>query len=813
MKISLNLLKQFGEFDTATSELVSLIASRIGQVESVIDLGEHYKGIVVGVITSAATHPNADKLGLYQVDIGGRIVQVVAGDKTLIANDRVAYLAPGCTVPSSVGEHALVITAKEIRGQTSDGMLASAEELNFGDAHEGVLKLDADAEAGTSLAAVYHLNDTILEVENKVLTHRPDLFGHLGFARELAGISNRSFKSPDWYSQTELSWPEPADPLELSIVIDADEAVPRFSAVAYRGVNVKQSSLQIQTWLTRLGIRPVNNVVDLTNYLMILSAQPLHAFDYDKVIAEAGNGVLTVRYANKDEQLTLLDGKTITPHPQAVVIAGAKGALALGGVMGGQSTEVDMNTKNIILEAANFDMYSIRNTSMAHGISSDAVTRFIRGQNPEQIAPVQAKARELLAEWTGAQTASGFIDIYQSPPKTRSITVDSQRINALLGTNHSADEVADRLRQVELQVEQRGNELTIAVPSWRRDLAITEDIVEEVGRLYGFDTIKAKVPQRSIRPASLTTLQQLVQNSRLTLSAAGATELLTYSGIPQRLLTAADQDPDQAYRVRNALSPDFEHMRMSLTPSLMDKVNLNFRQGWDKLAVFEIGTTQLKSLTLESLPVEQFSLALVYASKVAQPSAAYYYARKYLVHWLGTRGYRYQLLASSPASDDAWLSQVASPFAADRRALIKLDDDVIGVVGEFSARIRRLAKVPAHCAGFELNLKRLDAAPTPPKTCRPLPRFPKVTNDLTLAVSLDHTHETVADALNKALSHDEIKTDVKPLQSYRAPYGQRHLSFRLWFYHDQRTLTQLEVNAYLERVVSVLAEQLGARQI
>ncbi|HET7827644.1 MAG TPA: phenylalanine--tRNA ligase subunit beta, partial [Candidatus Saccharimonadales bacterium] len=346
-------------------------------------------------------HPNADKLSLCLVDDGGvnkqvkraadGLIQVVCGAPNVKAGLLAAWIPPGATVPSTYDKEPFVIEARPIRNKTSYGMLASAKELDIGDDHSGIVEIDKDTKPGDSFAELYQMDDCIIDIENKMFTHRPDLFGMLGIAREIAGIQNRAFKSPAWYQETaSLPTDGRKNVLKLTVKNDVPKLVPRFCAVAVKDVKVETSPLWLRASLSRLGVKAINNIVDLTNFYMLLTAQSLHAYDYDKV----KTGVLGARLSKKGEKLALLNGKTITLNGGAVVITDGQKPIGLGGVMGGADTEVDEHTKNIILESASFDMNQTRRTAMEYGLFTDAATRFTKNQSPRQTMAVLGKAVE-----------------------------------------------------------------------------------------------------------------------------------------------------------------------------------------------------------------------------------------------------------------------------------------------------------------------------------------------------------------------------------------------------------------------------------
>ncbi|TXG77125.1 phenylalanine--tRNA ligase subunit beta [Patescibacteria group bacterium] len=575
----------------------------------------------------------------------------------------------------------------------------------------------------------------------------------------------------------------------------------------------------MQSHLKRAGVRPINNVVDITNYIMLLTAQPLHAFDFDKV-AQDGVAHIVVRRPHDGETMTLLDGKQIKPHKDAILICNQAEPIALGGVMGGGNSEVDANTTRVILEAATFDMYNIRRTSMTHGIFTDAVTRFNKGQPAAQLLPVLHKALAMFEELVGAQVASEVVDSHPQTPAPVTVNVSTDFINARLGSSFTADGMAKLLRNVECDVNIRGDELRVGVPFWRTDIEIAEDVVEEVGRLFGFNQLPLELPTRSIRPVAPEPGSALRTNIRQALSRAGANELLTYSFVHGDLLAKVGQDTKHAFKLKNALSPDLQYYRLSLTPSLLDKVHPNVKAGFDRFAVFEAGKTHIVGMNGdEDLPREYERLSLVYAdNKPAKDTgAAYFQAKRYLTELLDGLGITYCI---EPV--DFELTQLidqleAAPFDLARSAYIRIDDAVAGFVGELKPTVRQKLKLPVHTAAFELDLQRLLATDRQSSSYQPLSRYPSVSQDISLRVQAGVQYQTVLHELASALQQHQpadVRVEISPLDIYQTETDESvHMTYRVTVVSMERTLQAVQVNQLLDEVAAELTASIGAVRV
>jgi phenylalanyl-tRNA synthetase beta chain len=829
MKVSLNLMKMYSDaaqWELSLAELVAKIGSQLGAVEETIDLSDKYKGAVIAKIVSCHPHTGSDHLNICMVDDGGVVkniprdangyVQVVCGAPNVRQDLLVVWLPPETVVPESFGKaEPFVLGARAIRGELSNGMLASLKELDVSDDHSGIAEVDVDAKPGTAFAKAYGLeNDAIIDIENKMFTHRPDGFGNLGVAREIAGIQNLPFQSPDWYS-TNVELPKATgEKLGLEVVNEIPELVPRYMAVVLGDITVKPSPIWLQSCLRRLGVRPINNVVDITNYMMLVTGQPLHAFDYDKVTGQK----IIIRKPKQGEKLPLLDGKIIEPHKDAMLICDAQKPIGLGGMMGGANSEIDAKTTRVVLECATFDMFTIRRTSMHHGIFTDAVTRYSKGQSPLQCAPVLAKTVADLLE-TGARVAADTIDIQPKPRVQKPVVLTAEFINARLGSTLQANKIATLLNNVECAVEEHGNELVVTPPFWRTDLEIPEDIVEEVGRMHGYQNLPHSLPTREMTATDMPPIDELKNRIRAILARAGASELQTYSFVPARLLQQVGQEKAHAFSIRNAISPELEHYRLSLTPNLLEKVHPNIKAGYGQFGLFEINKIHIKgeqNLDCDGLPREYQTVAFVFASSTKEPGAAYYHAKKYLDYLLQELGVKaeFKAVESTPGFEIG--RQVFAPFEQKRSAYVYAPEgDFAGFIGEYRAVVSKNLKLPAVCAGFEIDLERL-LKHQHHLRYQPLLKFPATEQDVCLKVRQEVTYAELETLVSQNLSTDErLRLTVAPLDIYQRGDDKIHkqITFRLTLQHHDRTLTTTEVNDMLDAMVQKIDAKVGAERI
>ena len=828
MKISLSTIKQLIDFELPEiGGLVERVNQRLGQIEEVIDLGAKYKDAKIARVVECRKHPNADKLSVTKIDDGGSVdgverdenglIQVVCGAPNVHSDMWVVWLPPGSVVPETFDDpEPFCLAPKELRGIVSNGMLASEQELGLSNSHEGIVELkDSDLPAsgvstldslkGVNFSEVFGLDDYIIDIENKMFTHRPDLFGHLGVAREISGIFEKNFTSPNEYLTTpEFSYtPE----LKLDVINNTPEASSRFMTATVKGVTIADSPMWLKCQLVAMGARPISNVVDLTNYTMLMSAQPIHAYDYDKL----RGAKLGVRFAESGERVTLLNGKECQLDKEDIVIVDGEGVIGLAGVMGGLDTEVTSETKNVVFEVAHFDMYKIRKTSMRYGVFSDAVTRFTKGQSFAQTDRVVGKILELLPNGQ----LDRVVDVSAEHADTSSqkaISIDIDFINQRLGSSFTSAEVIKILESTEFKVSMKASgNLSIIVPFWRTDIGLSEDVVEEVGRLYGFDKLPRKLPERSTMPVSKNSRREVKQKIRESLSKAGANETLNYSFVNEKILHNASQDVKKAFRLSNALSPDLQYYRLSVLPSLLDKIHANIRNGHNEFVLFEIGKGHVRDdIDRDGLPTEKNFVDLVYAAKDPGMGATYFHVRR-MVQQIGLDfGFSVNFLTFS--SDD---NQAFAMFEPDRSALIaSASGDILGVVGEFRQSVIKSFKLPERSAGATFDLDSLERVVNQPRQIySPLSNYPSTSQDISLRVDVTVSYGSVFDTVRSAVSsYHDIETTITPISIYQPADDKsiKTITLRLKFTNRQKTLSDGDVAPIIQNVVGAAAEKVSA---
>jgi len=814
MIISVNWLKKFTDIDVSIDELTELIGARLVEIESVKDLSEKYKDVIVVKVVECAPVPDSDHLNLTKIDDGGRaqnverdengLVQVVCGAPNVHAGMLAAWLPPASTVPETFDDaEPFVLGARKLRGFMSNGMLASAKELDLYEDHSGIIEIDKDAAAGTSFAELYELNDYLLDIENKSLTHRPDTFGVIGFAREIAGIQGKEFRTPEWLQDLNPVLDSEESVETPTVTIDDPELSDRFQVVVLAGVNeLAVSPLQVQTYLARSGVRPISAIVDVTNYMMLLVGRPLHAYDYDKVLAIGGGAAdIHVRAGRVGETLALLDGRTIETSADDIIIAVGETAVGLAGAMGGASTEVDTTTTRIMLEAATFNLYKLRAVQMRHGVFSEAITRFTKGVPAPLGTPVLVEAAKMMGQLAGARVVSAIADTYPGEHEAIVVMLRETIVNETLGTQFSAADIKEILENVECTVIVADGDISVTAPYWRHDIRIVEDVIEEIGRLTGFDSINPVLPMRDFSAVRPTAFDLLRTQLRSILVRAGANEVLTYNFIHGDVMRRAGQDPATAYRLTNSISPDLQYYRQSLTPSLLANIHQNSKAGYDHFALFELNKfhTKVHDLTEEGVPKELDSLAFVVSTTKKTNSAAYYEAKQYLEYIASELGLEF---VYEPLEEANY--PVTQPYEPLRSARVwdAKTHERIGVIGEFKRSVQKSFKLSGAVAGFEIAPQALlKLTMNRESSYRPLSKYPSTERDICFQVAGEVTYAEVSAAAKQALSHSQLLSTVSPLDIYQPESAEtKNITLRITLGSYDKTLAGEEVHQIMADV-------------
>ena len=792
MRISYEWLDDFIDLTDVSPKEAAAVLTRVGiEIESLrlVDLSQ----ILIGKILEQVPHPKSNKpLWVHQVDLGGgRVQQIIAGAPNAVVGSLVPVALPGTTVPNGN-----LVKDMTIAGYKAAGMLCSADELKLGDDHSGILILDSGT-PGDPLTTVIP-NQAILEAE--VTSNRPDCMGHLGLARELAAGLDRPLKRDFMPSFTGGANP-PGREL-VKVAIDDPDLCSRYIGCVVKGVKVGRSPDWLQRRLRACGVRPINNIVDITNYVLLEYAQPLHAFD----LAKLAGPEIHVRRANDGEKLLCLDGIERALTPDMLVIADASRPVAIAGVIGGEETAVGAETTDILLEAATFSGSSVRQTARTLGLRTEASARFERGLPPELALAGARRAASLIAELAGGTVHREWPDVYPRPQEPVRIRLKPWLVDEVLGIHVPLEESETILIRLGFHVKVLGDgEWDVLPPVFRLDVTIPEDLVEEVGRVWGSDRVPPTLPGRrhDIWTPLVPSLDRRLDAARDVLAGAGFNETWNPALVAGRKLEAL-RIAAYAMRVSNALSDDMDTLRTWLLPSLVDAVALNRDRGRDEVFVYEIASAYLAKVgEKNSQPDEPLRLAAVATAGNTAESGrqAFYRLKSVLAGCVGA--------LSAPALTDQ--RGAAELFHPGRCAAVTLDGRQLGYLGELHPTVGATLKVEGRLVAFEIDLEPVLGASQIPRA-QPLPRYPAVDRDLAVVVE-DHV---AASSLLSAIqeSAGELLVMARAFDEYHGSQvseGNKSIAFTLTFRSPERTLTDAEVDKVMNEIRSALEKRHQAR--
>ncbi|HYP22633.1 MAG TPA: phenylalanine--tRNA ligase subunit beta [Actinomycetota bacterium] len=791
MRVSLAWLREFVDVDVPLNALKEMLDLSGTKVDKVHRPGEGISGVVVAQVQEIDAHPNADNLSMVTVSTHEGAQRVVCGAKNFAVGDKVALARVGATLPE------MTITERKIRGEVSAGMLCSASELGVSKDHAGLLILPEDAELGQDVVRTLGLDDAIFELE--ITPNRPDCMSVVGVAREVAALTGNELRLPSAEVSVEDDLQAP-----VTVRIEDAEGCPRFVARYLTGVKVGPSPQWMASRLVAAGVRPVSNVVDVTNYVMMELGHPLHAYDAAKV----ADGLIVVRRAAPGESLTTLDGVDRTLVPDDLVIAGRDGVLGIAGVMGGATSEVSDETTDVILECAYFDHVTISYTSRRYGLRTEASARFERGADPEAPPFAAARAARLMAELAGARVSAAVVDEYPAPVERPSITLRPHRTSKVLGEDVPADRQARHLRSIGIEVEEAEGTFQTRVPSFRPDLTREIDLVEEVIRLYGIDRVASTLPPG--RAGRLDEVQRFDRALRRTLASLGLREAWTDSFLGPKELDdlglAADHPARSMVRLANPLVDERPGLRTTLLPGLLRAVARNVAHRADGVALFEIA--RVYEPTGDELPLEAQVLAAIFSGR-RRPQG--WTAAGASWDFFSAKGVLEAALSSLrlPAPE---LSPVEGmPFHPTRGASVSIAGTVAGAFGELHPDVCERFDVPEGAVAFELSLAPVVSALPERVKASDLPKFPPLLIDLAVVVDEEVPARTVAEIVRETGAPDV--TSARLFDLYRGdqvPAGKKSLAFALEIRAEDRTLTDEEAMQVRDRIVTALAERAGA---
>lgn len=797
MKVTLGWLKDYVDITLPVSELAHRLTMNGLNVEEILER-DPFKGVVIGKVVEVKKHPNADKLSLTRVDLGNDILNIVCGAPNVSAGQLVPVATVGTLMPGG-----FEIKKAKIRGEDSAGMICSKSELGFEkEKSPGIWELDSQKtyRLGESLAGFMNLSEIVFDID--VTSNRPDCLNVIGVAREIAVIENKPLKMP----KTEIEESQQSVSSLAKVRIDDPEGCPRYAARVIQDVHIGPSPQWLIDKLESVGLRSINNIVDVTNFVMLECGQPLHAFDYDEL---KGHQII-VRKSESGEKFQTLDGKTHNLNDATVVICDAERAIALGGIMGGKNTEISNKTKNILLESAYFDFKRIRRSSKFLGIASDASVRFGRGVDPEGTVKALNRAAAMIHALAGGRIVSGVIDTVAIPSARRTIQLRSDAVNRLLGMNIPEIEIESILNKLECVIRKiKNGEWEVNPPSFRTDLNKEEDLIEEIARIFGYEKIPNAQGSFIHYEEEESKTERLLKELRVILKEMGFSEAVTNPMVhPKFQLMVSPHAERSLMKIMNPISEEMSVMRVSMLPSLFDVVKGNiFRKNIDMM-IYEIGNIYLQNGN-NPLPDEQ---TIICGCITGKRNPTHWSVASEPFDFFDLKGSIMRIYQKFLLDSITFNPYNSHEVYASNSLEIKSGNQSLGRLGKIQKSILRYFDIDKDVWAFELNYSALLELARFKKTFKPISRYPSIQRDLALTVPKSVSAGSLMEVIRQKAGVNLESLDLFDLYTGdQIPADKKSLAFSLLFQSDERTLTEDEIDTAMKTVIAEVEKEFGAQ--
>lgn len=791
MLISLNWLKQYVEIKESIEEVANALTMIGQEVEAIEIQGENLENVVIGQIVEFDRHPNSDRLTLLKVNVGeGEPLQIICGATNHKLNDKVVVAKIGATLPGD-----FKIKKSKIRDVESYGMLCSEEELGFAKESDGIIILPEDAPIGKEYREYLNLNDVIFELE--ITPNRPDCLSHIGIAREIAAYYDRKVK----YPSIEINETIESINTLIKVNIDDKERCKRYVGKIVKNVKVQESPEWLKRRIQAMGLNPINNIVDITNFVMFEYNQPMHAFDFDKL-----KGNINVRAAKENEEITTLDGVDRVLKNNELVIADEERAIAIAGIIGGDATKIDNETKNIFVEVAYFTPDNIRRTSRELGIFTDSSYRNERGMDIQNLETVVERAVSLIAEVAGGEILSDTIDRYLEKPEKYEISLNLEKLNKFIGKNLSSDEVAKILTNLNIEIKTIGEDkMLLTPPTYRGDLIRPADIYEEVIRMYGFDNIEARMPVMSIESGEENTNFKVSRIIREILREQGLNEVINYSFIPKSAKELFSFE-DGIIEIKNPLSEDMAIMRPSLVYSLVNNIKENLNRNQTDLKIFEVSKT-FKNLgsAKDGLATEELKVAIALSGR---EDKNLWNQTKTDYDFYDLKGYIEYLFERLNINKFNLERAKDVNFHPGVSAEIKIGEDVIGIFGELHPTLINNVGIKREKVFFaEINLTKLMKYMKIKVNYESISKYPEVLRDLAITLDKDILVGNMTKDIKKKVNLVE-KIDIFDVYSGdKVEEGKKSVAMSIVLRDKTRTLTDQDIDTAMKNILSLIKDK------
>ena len=782
MKISYKWLQDFVAIDKTPEELAELLTRHSFEVENIIKLGEGLDNVVVGEVVFKEKHPDADKLSVTKVKISeSEILDIVCGAPNVEVGQKVAVALVGAELPNG-----MKIEERKVRGEKSCGMICAEDELGLGKSHDGIMVLSADLKIGTPIKEALKLDDTVFEVD--ILPNRAhDCLCHLGVARETAALTGQELKR----FSTKCLIEKKNKNAVLEVEVLEKELCRRYSAVVVNDVTVKESPDSIKARLESVELRPINNIVDITNYIMFSFGQPMHAFDADKL-----NGKIVVRLAQKGEKILALDDKEYELTENDLVICDAEKPIAVAGVIGGKETSVTESTKNIIFESANFFGTGVRKTAQRLKVFTDSSHRFEREIDPEITMMCLQEAVKLATENAGGKINEDLIDVYSEPRKEKEIEFDYNRVENLLGIKIEKEKALAILNSLELRATSEGEKIKVTVPTFRIDIEKVNDVIEEIARIYGYDNIGAQSAQVEMKQVCQDLMWKMEREVNSVWKGLGFFEVYNYSLIGEKDIEIFDLGSDGCLELKNYLSEDAKFFRTSLLPRLLKNVeeNLKYR---DDVRIFESGRVAFKQEG--GLPLEKKYLSGVLSSRKIDKEKLFTVGKGRVEAFLENLGFENVTYEAMSEEGKLW--------HGGQSAIIIIDGKPVGKMGVVHPQILSKLDMEVRVFGFEIDEEKLVSLQKDGRVFKGINKLPESEFDLAVVVDKSLEWQKIANSVFSL--GDKNITKVVPFDVYEGEnvgVDKKSVAFKVVCQAEDRTLGDGEIKAIMDRIIGVVGK-------
>jgi phenylalanyl-tRNA synthetase beta chain len=796
MKVSLNWLKEFVDIDIDPEELGERLTMAGLEVDKIDYIGKGLEEVRVARIKSIRQHPNADKLVVCEVDKGTETVQIVCGAKNMKENDKVALASPGTTLPNG-----LELKKAKIRGEVSFGMMCSLTEMCLGEDHSGILILPEDAEIGRPVTEVLGLDDIVYDLE--ITPNRPDCLSILGVAREVGAILNKKVRVPEinagGSSKSAAEW--------TSVTIEDYDLCPRYAARIIDGVKLGTSPEWMRRKLEACGVRAINNIVDITNYVLLELGHPLHAFDYHKL----SENRIVVRPAVNGEVITTLDEEERKLTPDMLVIADSFKPVAIAGVMGGANSEVGERTTTVLLESACFKPSSVRRTARQLGLSTEASYRFERGADPDIQIIAADRAAELMAQLAGGTIASGAIDANKGPVEKKSVTLRVKRLNDLLGTTLSQGEAEEIFRRLQIETTAPDSEkIEAQIPTFRVDIEREIDLIEEIGRIYGYENIPTPQSRASVAATPPNTVFEFENETKRALTGLGLYEIINCNLINRKSLERIGDrffDSEKLLSVLDSDSSEQNLLRPTLLVDALNTVARNLNQHQTDIKLFELGRVHVAAEKKGELPNEMLLLGLALCGL---RSAGSWGSKQGEIDFFDLKGVIEKYFESINVTEAEFKPDADPFFRAGMGASIMLDETKIGIAGEVSRDVREKFDIKTRVFVAEIDTRPLLAYQKQYAGFEQLSMFPSTSRDIAMVVDQSVSYEQIMSVMDQM--RRGLVSSIELFDCYRGDQigtGKKSLAFSITYKSTDRTLTDEEVEKNHAKIIKRLVRELN----